>query len=335
MQRIRWGIFGVAGIARKAMIPALHRSTTSDVVAIASRDLQRARDAARDHDIERAYGSYEELLQDPDIDAIYNPLPNHLHVPWSIRAAEAGKHVLCEKPIAMSAAEARLLLDVRDRTGVVIAEAFMVRTHPRWIAVRSLIRDGRIGELLHVGGHFSYFKRDPADVRSHVEYGGGALMDIGCYPINIARWMFDAEPLEVCALMERDPDMGIDRLGSALLRFPRGHCAFTFGGQMVPWQRMEFFGSTGRIEVRLPFNTPPDFAGAIIIDDGSDLRNETVGTIVVDAADHYVTQVDSFAAAVRGDSDVAVTLEDAIRNMSVIDALFLSEQSHSWVAVQA
>ena len=332
MRRLRWGILGVAGIAVKAMIPALERSTTSVLAAIASRNPVRAAEAKQRFGIAKAHDSYEELLNDPDIDAVYIPLPNHLHVPWSIRAAEAGKHVLCEKPLGMSASEVRELIAVRDRTGVQIAEAFMVRTHPRWIAVHELITAGRIGELKHIGCHFSYSSRNPADVRNVVEYGGGALMDIGCYPIHIARWMYGAEPLDVMALIERDPDVRVDRLVSALLQFESGQASFTVGGQLVPWQRVEFFGTLGRIEMRLPFNTPPDYAGEIIIDDG-DLRNGTVDTIAVEPADHYVAQIDAFAAAVRGERSVPVTLEDALGNMAVIDALFASERVGGRVAV--
>jgi predicted dehydrogenase len=333
MRHLRWGILGVAGIAVKAMIPALRRSTTGVLTAIASRNPERAAEAKERYGIARAYRSYEELLKDPDIDAVYIPLPNHLHVPWSIRAAEAGKHVLCEKPLGMSAAEVRDLITVRDRTGVQIAEAFMVRTHPRWIAVRELITAGRIGMLKHIGCHFSYSMRDPADVRNVLEYGGGALMDIGCYPIHIARWMFRDEPLEVMALIERDTDVHVDRLVSALLRFETGQASFTVGGQLVPWQRVEFFGTHGRIEVRLPFNTPPDYAGEIIVDDGTDLRSGTVETIAVDPADHYIAQIDAFAAAVFGERKVPVMLEDSLGNMAVIDALFASERERRWVAV--
>ena len=257
---VRWGVLGAADIALKKVIPAMRGSERSRVVAIASRDKHKADAAAQSLGIPRAYGSYEELIADPDVEAIYNPLPNHLHVPWSVRAANAGKHVLCEKPIAMSAAEARELRDARDRNGVVIGEAFMVRTHPQWLGVRKLIESGRIGDLRLVVGHFSYFRRDPSDVRSRVEWGGGALLDIGCYPITLSRWLFGAEPLDVTGHLERDPEMGIDRLGSALLRFPSGQASFTCAGQLVSHQRMQIFGTSGRIEVEIPFNAPADRA---------------------------------------------------------------------------
>ena len=212
---VRWGVLGAANIAVQKVIPAMRRSRHCEVVAIASRDPAKARAAADATGVGRAYGSYEELLADPDVDAVYNPLPNHLHVPWSVRAAEAGKHVLCEKPVALSADEARALLAARDRTGVQIAEAFMVRAHPQWLGVRDLVRDGRVGDLRLVTGHFSYYRVDPADIRSRREWGGGALMDIGCYPVTLARWLFGAEPLRAIGLVEYDPSLGVDRLASA------------------------------------------------------------------------------------------------------------------------
>ncbi len=194
LEPVRWGILGAANIAVKKVIPAMRASRLAVPVAIASRDIAKARAAAAALGIPRAYGSYEELLADADVEAVYNPLPNHLHVPWSIRAAQAGKHVLCEKPIALSASEARTLLAARDANHVQIAEAFMVRTHPQWQEVERVIASGRVGGLRLMTAHFSYYRRDPADIRSQLAWGGGALMDVGCYPIFIARWMFGAEP---------------------------------------------------------------------------------------------------------------------------------------------
>jgi predicted dehydrogenase len=280
----------------------------------------KARAAADALGIPRAYGSYEELLADPDVEAVYNPLPNHLHVPWSIRAIDAGKHVLCEKPIALSAAEARTLLAARDRTGVQVGEAFMVRAHPQWDKVRELIDADRIGELRLVVGHFSYYRRDFNDIRSRLEFGGGALMDIGCYPITLSRWLFAAEPIEVIAQIERDPDMRVDRLVSGLLRFARGQASFTCSGQLVPHQRMQIFGTRARIEVEIPFNAPPDSACRIYVDGGGDLAGRGRETIELPVVDQYTLQGDRFSEAIRGVGQVPVRLEDAIGNMSVIDA---------------
>lgn len=332
-QPVRWGVLGAANIALKKVIPAMQRGHWSRIVAIASRDEAKARAAAGALGIERAYGSYEALLADDDVEAIYIPLPNHMHVPWSIRAAEAGKHVLCEKPIALSAAEARELLAVRDRTGVQIAEAFMVRSHPQWLKVRSLLHAGRIGEVKLISGHFSYFRIDPDDIRSREEWGGGGLLDIGCYPITLSRWLFAAEPSEVVALVERDPQLGIDRLDCALLRFPNGQATFSSGTQLVPHQRMHIFGTTARIEVEIPFNAPPDDACRIFIDDGSDLHGKSREVLEFEAVDQYTLQSDQFAQAVRGLQPMAVSLEDAVANMAVLDALFRSEKSQRWETV--
>lgn len=327
---VRWGILGAANIAVQKVVPAMRASERSQVIAIASRDLTKAHDAAQSLSIPRAYGSYEELLADPEIEAIYNPLPNHLHVPWSIRAAEAGKHVLCEKPIALTAAEARTLRDVRDRTGVQIGEAFMVKTHPQWLGVRELVAGGRIGELKLVAGHFSYYRRDPNDVRSRLEWGGGALMDIGCYPITLSRWLFGSEPEAVVGQIERDPDMKIDRLVSALLRFPNGQASFTCAGQLVPYQRMNVYGTRGRVDIEIPYNSPADRPARVFVDDGSRFAGESAEAIECPPVDQYRLQADRFADAVRGTGSVTSTLEDAIANMAVIDAIFRSAESGRW-----
>ena len=322
IEPVRWGILGAANIAVNKVIPAMSASGLARPLAIASRDRAKAQAAAASLGIPRAYGSYEELIDDPDVEVIYNPLPTHLHVPWSIRAAQAGKHVLCEKPIALTAEEARSLLAVRDATGVRIAEAFMVRTHPQWQEVQRLIASGAIGPLRVISGHFSYYRRDPTDIRSRPEWGGGALMDIGCYPTFIARWMFGAEPTDVVSMIDRDPELGVDRLTSAMLRFPSGHATFTCAGQLVPYQRMHLFGETGRIEVEIPFNAPPDVPTRIFVDDGSQLGGASAVAIEFQPVDQYTLQADRFSEAVRGVGTVPVSLETAIGNMMVIDALF-------------
>src|SRR5208282_1889059 len=236
--KVRWGVLSTAAIGVKKVLPAMQKGDWVEVSAIASRDLGKAEQVARTLGIARAYGSYEELLADPQIEAIYNPLPNQLHVPWSIKAAEAGKHVLCEKPLSMTVAEAKTLLPVQQRTGVIIGEAFMVRTHPQWLRARELIASGRIGEMRSVAAFFSYFNRDPVNIRNIPAYGGGAMMDIGCYPITTARFAFAEEPSRVLGLVARDPDMQIDRLVSAILDFPSGHATFTCSTQLVPYQRV-------------------------------------------------------------------------------------------------
>jgi predicted dehydrogenase len=328
--RIRWGVLSTANIGLKKVIPAMQKSALIEVAAIASRDLDRAKQAARELGIPKAYGSYEELLADPEIEAIYNPLPNQLHVPWSIKAAEAGKHVLCEKPISITADEARTLLAVQKRTGVKMGEAFMVRTHPQWLRVRELIGSGRIGELRTVQGFFSYFNRDPNNIRNIPECGGGALFDIGCYPINTSRFVFGQEPARVMGLVERDPEMCTDRLTSAVLGFPAGQCTFTCSTQLVPYQRMNFFGTRGRIEIEIPFNAPNDRPTRIFIDDGGDLTGATISTETFPVCDQYTIQGDVFSRAIREGTDVPVTIENAIQNVAVIEAIFRSAKSGHW-----
>jgi len=327
---VRWGVLGAANIALKKVIPGMQKSALAQVVAIASRDIAKARSAANELGIPRAYGSYQELIDDPDIEAVYIPLPNHLHVPWSIRAAERGKHVLCEKPIALTAKEARQLLEVRDRTGVKIGEAFMVRTHPQWLRVKEIVASGRIGELRLISGHFSYYRRDPADIRNRVEWGGGALMDVGCYPITISRWLFGAEPTEVVGLIDRDPDFQVDRLTSGLLRFERGQATFSCSTQLVAYQAVQIFGTRGRIAAA--FHATPRDESRIYVDDGSDLMGGGgIETITFPPVDQFSIQADRFSEAIRGLGTVPVSLEDAIGNMTVIDALFRSAESGHWV----
>ena len=326
---IRWGVLGAANIAVRSVIPAIQRTSSGTLLAIASRDLSKAQRAATSLGIPRAYGSYEALLDDPDIDAVYNPLPNHLHVPWTIRAMRAGKHVLCEKPLALSAAEARMLLAVREETGRVVCEAFMVRSHPQWAHVRALISDGRIGPLRLITGHFSYYRVDPDDVRSNPAWGGGALMDIGCYPILMSRWLFGAEPVAVIGHYEVDPVLGVDRLGSALMRFANGYATFTFSGQLVPHQSIQIFGTTGRISIDVPFTPRFDAPCIIRLDDGRvpGARGES---IELPAADQYARQADHFAAAIRGTGALPMTLDDSIANMATIDAIVRSVSSGRW-----
>jgi predicted dehydrogenase len=330
MKKIRWGVLGAARIARTKVIPAMQRAQEGEVTALASRSLETARAAAAALGIPKAYGSYEELLADPDVDAVYIPLPNHLHVPWSIKAAEAGKHVLCEKPIALSAEEARTLVAARDRTGVIIQEAFMVRTHPQWLAVRDEVRGGRLGDLRAIQMAFSYFNRDPQNVRNQAGIGGGGLMDIGCYPIVLSRFLFEAEPVRVIASMERDPEFGTDRLTSALLEFPRGQSVFTCSTQLVPYQRTQVLGTRGRIEVEIPVNAPPDQPCRILFDDGRDALGTGIESRSFAVCDQYALQADEMARAIRDGRPAPVPLEDSVANMRVIDALVRSAQTETW-----
>ena len=332
--KLRWGILSTAAIGLKKVIPAMQKGEYTSVTAIASRDVAKAQEAATALGISTAYGSYEELLADPAIDAIYNPLPNQLHVPWTIKAAEAGKHVLCEKPLSLTVAEAASLLAVRDRTGVKIGEAFMIRSAPQWLRLRELLDEGRIGELRSVLGFFSYFNINPANIRNQIESGGGALMDIGCYAIHASRFAFRQEPTRVVALVERDPTMQTDRLTSAILDFPGGQSIFTCSTQLVPYQRVQFLGTRGRMEIEIPFNAPVDRPTRLFIDDGSDLFGGGITMETFPTCDQYTLQGDAFSKAVLEGTEVPVPIEDGIKNMAVIEAIFKSAVSNGWESLQ-
>ena len=328
--KLRWGVLSTADIGLQKVIPAMQQGQYTRVDAIASRSLAKAQHAATALGIPTAYGSYEELLADPNLDAIYNPLPNQFHVPWTIKAAEAGKHVLCEKPISLTVAKAQSLLAVRTRTGVKIGEAFMIRSCPQWLRLRELLDQGRVGELRSIVGVFSYFNIDPANIRNQVECGGGALLDIGCYLIHASRYAFAQQPTRVVACVDRDPQMHIDRLTSAILDFPGGQSIFTCSTQLVPYQRIHFFGTHGRIEIEIPFNAPMDRPIRLFIDDGSNLFVISITTETFPVCDQYTLQGDAFSKAVLENTEVPVSVEDAIKNMAVIEAIFNSAKSGQW-----
>ncbi len=320
---VRWGILGVARIAMTKVIPAMQQGRVARVEAIASREIARAREAAAAAGIPRAYGSYDALLADPDIDAVYIALPNHLHLPWSTRAADAGKHVLCEKPIGLDAREAEALVAVRDRTGVQIQEAFMVRTHPQWTGVIDLIRRDRIGQVRAMVGAFSFFNDDLANIRNIAAFGGGALLDIGCYLVHTARWVFGCDPASVLALAEADPRSGVDRLTSMLLDFGTGHAIGTCSTQQIPYQRIQILGTRGRIEIEIPFNAPPDRPTQIFVGNSGTATE----TLTVETCNQYTIEADRFSEAVLGRAPLALPLEDSVQNMRVIDAIVRSAAS--------
>jgi predicted dehydrogenase len=325
MTALRWGILSTADIGVSKVIPAIQRAADCEVVAIASRDGARARAAADELGIPVAHASYEALLAD-DVDAIYLPLPNDLHAPWTIAAVEAGKHVLCEKPLALDAAQAQAMVAAADAAGVKLAEAFMYRHHPTWVDAVRLVRTGAIGELRAVQSWFSYHNDDPANIRNRPEHGGGALMDIGCYCINLSRWLFDAEPVDVEAMVQRDPVMGVDTVTSALLGFEGGgHASFTCSMRAEPDQRVHLVGERGRIDIEIPFNIPPDRPTRIRITAGGDppvAPSTEVRTFA--AADAYTLQAEAFARAVIDDTAVPVPLTDAVANQQVIDTILAS-----------
>jgi predicted dehydrogenase len=329
-RKLKWGCLSTSNFARTVFLPAFAGCEHAELTAIASRNIQSATAAANSLGIPKPYGSYEELLADPEIDVVYNPMPNHLHLPWSAKAAEAGKHVLCEKPITLNVAEAREMIAVRDRTGVAIGEAFMVRTHPQWLRAREIVQSGALGELRSLNGFFSYYNDDPRNIRNQPAIGGGALYDIGCYPITTMRLIVGEEPRRVCGIIQRDPRMEIDRLTSAILDFPSGQATWTVSTQSVPYQRVQVYGTTGRLDIEIPFNAPNDKPCRILLDDGSDKTGASAKPEEFAVCDQYTIEIDEFSKAAAAGRPLPVPLEDSIANMAVIEAVFKSAESGNW-----
>lgn len=327
MNKVRWGIMSTAEIGAKKVIPAMQNGTHCDIQAVASLSLEKAVALATKLKIPKMFGSYEELLNCAEIDAVYIPLPNHLHVPWSIKALEAGKHVLCEKPLALSVTEAQKLLDVsKKHPKLKIMEAFMYRHHPQWQKARQLVASGKIGVLQTIQSFFSYYNTDPKNIRNMANIGGGGLMDIGSYSISSSRFIFDAEPQKVCGLMEYDPQLEVDRLTSAILDFGRGTSTFTCSTQLAPYQRVNIFGTHGRIEIEIPFNAPPDQPCRMWCQ-----TTDQTEEISFPICDQYTIQGDLFSEAILHDTAVPTPLEDAVANMKVIDDLVESAKIRSWI----
>lgn len=332
-RKLRWGVLGVARIATRKVIPAMQHGKWTTVDAIASRDETKARAAAAELGIRKAYGSYEALVADPDIDAIYIPLPNHLHVEWTTRAAEAGKHVLCEKPIGLNAADAEHLLAVRNRTGVLIQEAFMVRTHPQWLGARDIARSGRIGEVRSIVGYFSFFMDDPTNIRHVRAWGGGGILDIGCYLVNTSRMIFGDEPRQVCALVENSAETGVDYLASMMLDFGGRHAVGSCSTQLAHAQCIIIAGTLGRVEIEIPFNAPPDRPCRIFVEDSPPGAVPERRTVEFETCDQYTIQGDLFSKAAIDRTTAPYPLEDSVNNMRAIDALFRSGSTGTWQSV--
>src|SRR5262245_32325675 len=320
---VRWGVLSTARIGVRKVIPAIHAAGRCEMAAIASRDAARAREAAAELGIPRSHGSYEELLADPEIDAVYIPLPNHLHAEWTVAAARAGKHVLCEKPLALTASQAQDMVDACRESGVLLMEAFMYRQHPTWITARELLASGRIGRLQAVDSWFSYYNDDPANIRNMADIGGGALYDIGCYSINLSRMLFGTEPTGVQAHITRDPAMGVDTVTSAILEFETGVATFTCSTRAESDQRVDIYGTEGRIRIEIPFNIPPDRPSRIFLTAGGDPPVAPLTeTFTFETADPYACEADRFADAVLAGVALPVEPDDAVANMRVIDAIF-------------
>jgi predicted dehydrogenase len=330
--KLNWGILGAAKIAVEKVIPAMANSDLQQVLAIASRKQEKANAAAEKLGIPKAYGSYEELIADPDIDIIYNPLPNHLHAEYTIKCMEAGKHVLCEKPIALKNEDVLKMIAVRDRQGVKAGEAFMVKTHPQWIKTRELVQKKALGDIRLIQGCFSYSNTDPGNIRNIADYGGGAVWDIGCYPVFTSRFVLGEEPLRVVSQIEHDPDFGVDKLVSVIMLFPSAQVTFSVSTQMVPHQRMRFFGEHKELEIKIPFNAPNDRPCEILLHTG-DVHLQNVETIKVDVCDQYRIMTEAFSKAVNENGEVPVTLEYSLANTRVLEAIFQSAREGKWVEV--
>jgi len=333
MKKIRWGVLSTAKIGLKQVIPAMQAGKFTEVTAIASRSKEKAEVASNSLGIEKAYGTYEELLLDPDVDCIYNPLPNSMHLEWTLKAMEAGKHVLCEKPIGLTVAEVVEMIDVRDKCEVKAGEAFMVKSNPQWIETRERVRRGEVGEPRLVQGIFSYFNADPANIRNIPELGGGGIWDIGCYCTTTSRYIFEDEPVRLVSNLEFDPEMNTDRLASVLMDFPAGQALFAVSTQLVPYQRMHVFGTKGHLEVMIPFNAPKDRECTVAQDKGNILLDE-ITTHSYPVADQYTLMSDAFSKAIMEDGDVPVSLEDALENTKVLTAIFESAKSGKWVELR-
>ncbi len=330
MKKIRWGVLSTAKIGTAKVIPAMQKGQLSEISAISSRSIDQARTVANSLDIPKSYGSYEELLGDGDIDAIYNPLPNHLHYKWTKRAMEAGKHVLCEKPLCLTTENIEQLIKIRDKCQVKAGEAFMVKTNPQWLLAKEMVDNGEIGQIRMIHGMFNYFNDDPANIRNIPEVGGGAIWDIGCYPVTLARFIFGEEPVRVTASIELDPVMKTDRLCSVAMQFPSGQALFGVSTQLAPFQRMHMLGTKGHLELPIPFNAPKDRPCTLLQDSGSVLQDE-VTTHSFPTADQYTIQGDAFSKAILEDLEVPSTFEDALLNTKVLKGIFTAAEKRTWI----
>lgn len=328
MPTLRWGILSTADIARRKVAPGIRKAERCQIAAIASRNAQRAAEVAAELDIPRAHDSYEGLLADPEVDAVYIPLPNHLHATWAIAAARAGKHVLCEKPLALTATDAQRMVDVARAEGVHLMEAFMYRLHPSWTATVDLVRSGRIGRLTSVQSWFSYFNDDVTNIRNIQDVGGGALFDIGSYAVNLSRWLFDAEPSGVSAAVVRDQALGVDVLSSAILSFASGIASFTCSTRAEDDQRVHIYGTDGRISIGIPFNIPPDRPTEVFVSAGGDppVAPHT-DVLTFPTADPYTVEAERFAAAVLDGLPTPLPPDDAVANLRVIERIFQAAEA--------
>lgn len=328
--KLKWGVLGASKLAREKVIPAMAGHQAFEVNAIASRDMEKAREAAEKLAVPRYFGSYEALIQDPEIDVVYIPLPNDLHVEYTLKCIKAGKHVLCEKPLSLKAEDIDRLIRARDKHQVKVGEAFMVQSHPQWIKARQIVQGGDLGKVSLIHGFFSYYNVKPENIRNKPEHGGGAIWDIGCYPVFTSRMVLGEEPIRLVASMEYDPNFGTDKLASVIMEFPSARAVFSVSTQLVPYQRMQFFGEQKELEIRIPFNAPPDRPCEIRIATG-DIFRENFDTLSFETCNQYTLQAEDFTKAVVEDGEVPVTLENAKANAKVLEAIFRSAKERKWI----
>ncbi len=302
-----------------------------EVVAIASRNQHRAEQVAESLGIPRAHGSYGQLLNDDEVDAVYIPLPNHMHAEWSIAAARAGKHVLCEKPIALSSAEAETMIAAAQENEVILREAFMYQFHPTWQRTKELVDNGEIGEIVAIDSWFSYFNDDPSNIRNVLDYGGGALMDIGCYCIHLSRLIFGGEPTAIKAAVRRDPEFGVDIATSGVLEFGDRIATFGCSTRTEPDQRVDIYGTRGRVRIEIPFNIPFDRPTRVFVTAGGEppVAPETV-TLDFPAVNEYTLQAEAFAAAVIDGAAMPDTGTAVAHNIKVIERVFAATGPSGW-----
>lgn len=330
MEKLRLGVLGTSRIYAQRVAPSLKASLLVEPFAIASRDAEKAKKYGDAQRFSRSYGSYEALLADSEVDFVYIPLPNHLHLEYIKKAADAGKPVICEKPLCLNAKEAVEAAVYCQKKQIPLMEAFMYRFHSQWIRAKELAACGELGELMTVNGIYSYTNKDGNNIRNIEACGGGALLDIGCYTVSSARYLFGREPVRVVCTLVRDPVFKTDIFVSAILDFGEGKTAtFSVSTQVFPHQRITIIGTGGSLSIKIPFNMPPDIPGHITMDVGVEKRR-----IKTKIADQYLLEFDAFAEALIRKTEVPAPVSDAVANMAVLDALFASAGSGTWEPVK-
>ena len=328
MKKLKVGVLGISNHFVKRVFFPLRKSKNVEIFAVSSRSGEKAKKFASKYNVKRWYDSYEKLLEDEEIEAVYIPLPNHLHLEYIKKAADAHKHVICEKPLTLNYEQTKEAFEYAKKRGILLMEAFMYKHHPQWLRAKEIVESGEIGEVQTIHCYFSYDNKDPKNIRNVLEFGGGALLDIGVYAVSSARWIFEKEPTKVVALLNRDERFKVDTLVSGILDFDGKSALFSVATQAFPTQNVEVYASAGTIFVEVPFNTYPDVPGHLHV-------RTTIGTrdVYLGPADHYLLEFEHFARAIREKKSISSFEEDSLNNMKTIDALFKSAEESDWVPV--